>query len=202
MSSKIKLIETSNEQNVLRIGGKSLLPNEIIWPVNPNGEKLTLIVSFPTNLINSILQSNYPEDKIVSVFTTYSTDSYFLDSIVYNGDVEELDIIKQGYTKVILHSIGSPRNDSEFLIPAMKIVFGEEIDEATDYYGSLIGTTPVFIQKKTLELGSYKFCMQIYGGDFPSEFQDIFYLNDSIGYLFLNKLETTDDIGLFFTQCS
>lgn len=39
--------------------------------------------------------------------------------------------------------------------------------------------------------------MQIYGGDFPEEFQDIFYLDDAIGYLFLSKEEKANDVGVF-----
>ena len=44
--------------------------------------------------------------------------------------------------------------------------------------------------------------MQICGSDFPEEFEDIFYLNDSIGYLYLNKEGNLNDVGLFFTQCT
>ena len=202
MSNLIKFEKVDNELNILRIGGKSFLPCDMKWPVNPNGEKLTLIFSLPTNFLNSSLQFNYPKDKIISVFTTYNTEDYFLDSIVYHGDIEELKNIKKGFTKVILHSIGSPRNDSNFLIPARKIIIGKKINESNDYCGSLFGTNPVFLQKEKLELDSYQFCMQIYGGDFPEEFQDIFYLNDSVGYLFLSKEGNLNDIGLFFTQCS
>lgn len=63
------------------------------------------------------------------------------------------------------------------------------MNEFDDYNGSLFGANPVFLQEEKLELASYQFCMQIYGGDFPEEFQDIFYLDDAIGYLFLSKEE-------------
>lgn len=202
MANLVRFKEINDELNVLRMGGKSFLPHNVEWPVNPNGEKLTLILSLPTNFLNSKLQFNYPKDKIISVFTTYNTEDYFLDSIVYHGDSEELKNIKRGFTKVILHSIGSPRNDSEFLVPARKIEIDKKINNPTDYSGSIIGKEPIFLQKEKLELGSYQFCMQIYGGDFPEEFQDIFYLNDSVGYLFLNKEGKSNDAGLFFTQCS
>lgn len=202
MSNLVKFEEIDNELNILRIGGKSFLPHDVKWPVNPNGEKMTLIFNLPTDFLNASLQFKYPKDKVISVFTTYNTEDYFLDSIVYHGDMEELKNIKNGFTKVILHSIGSPRNESDFLIPARKIVVDEKKNELDDYYGSLFGINPVFLQKEKLELDSYQFCMQIYGGDFPEEFQDIFYLNDSIGYLFLSKEENVNDAGLFFTQCS
>lgn len=202
MSNLVKFENADNEQNILRIGGKSLLPQDIKWPINPNGEKMTMILSIPTNFLNSTLNLNYPKDMVISVFTTYNTEDYFLDSIVYHGDIEELNNIKKGFTKVILHSIGTPRNDSDFLIPAKKIIVVDEVNKSDDYYGSLFGMDPVFIQKKNLELDAYQFCLQINGGDFPEEFQDIFYLNDSIGYLFLRKEGELCDTGLFFTQCS
>ncbi len=202
MSNIINFEEVDNEMNILRIGGKSFLPDDVQWPVNPNGEKLTLIFNLPTSFLNSNLQFHFPEDMIISVFTTYNTDKYFLDSIVYHGNNEELKNIKNGFTKVILHSEGSPRNDSDFLIPARKIVIGEKVNELDDCYCSLIGKEPVFLQQENLELDSYQFCMQIYGDDFPEEFNDIFYLSDSIGYLFLSKEGNVNDAGLFFTQCS
>ncbi|MBQ3599633.1 MAG: DUF1963 domain-containing protein [Lachnospiraceae bacterium] len=202
MSNIIEFEEVDNLQNVLRIGGISLLPKDMEWPVNPNGEKMTLILSIPTNFLNDILNYNYPKDKIISVFTTYNTEDYFLDSIVYHGDREELNNIKKGFTKVILHDIGEPRNDSEYLIPAQKLIVGNEVDVTSKYGGSLIGGNPFFLQNEDLEIASYQFCMQLYGADFPEEFQDIFYLNDSIGYLYLNKETDINDIGIFFTQCS
>lgn len=202
MFNLVKFEEIDNNENSLRIGGKSFLPYDIEWPINPNGEKLTLIINLPTNFLNSSFQFNYPKDMVISVFTTYNTEDYFLDSIVYHGDTEEFNNIKKGFTKVILHSIGSPRNDSDFLIPAKKIIIDEKVNESTDYYGSFLGTSPVFLQKEKLELNDYQFCMQISGSDFPEEFQDIFYLNDSIGYLFLRREGDLNDIGLFFTQCN
>ena len=202
MSNIIEFEEVSSELNILRIGGKSLLPEDMEWPVNPNGEKLTLILSIPTNLLNDVLNYNYPKDKIVSVFTTYNKKDYFLDCIVYHGDVEELNNIRRGFTKVVLHDIGKPRNDSDYLIPAQKLIIGDTADDTDEYGGSLMGGNPVFVQNENLETDEYQFCMQLYGADFPEKFQDIFYLSDSIGYLYLNKEADIDDIGIFFTQCS
>ena len=92
--------------------------------------------------------------------------------------------------------------DADFLISAREIVIDKEMNEFNDYYGSLFGANPVFLQEEKLELASYQFCMQIYGGDFPEEFQDIFYLDDAIGYLFLSKEEKANDVGVFFVQCT
>ena len=96
----------------------------------------------------------------------------------------------------------APRNDADFLIPAREIVIDKEMNESDEDYGSLIGANPVFLQNEKLELDSYQFCMQIYGEDFPEEFQDIFCLDDAIGYLFLSKEEKADDVGVFFVQCT
>ena len=104
--------------------------------------------------------------------------------------------------KVILHSVASTRNDADFLISAREIAIDKEMNEFDDYNGSLFGANPVFLQEEKLELASYQFCMQIYGGDFPEEFQDIFYLDDAIGYLFLSKEEKANDVGVFFVQCT
>ena len=200
MSNLVRFEKVDNELNILRIGGKSFLPPDVEW--NPNGEKMVFIFNIPTNFLNSTLQFNYPKDQVISVFTTYNREDYFLDSIVYNGDIEELQNIKNGYTKVILHSVASPRNDADFLISAREIVIDKEMNEFDDYNGSLFGANPVFLQEEKLELASYQFCMQIYGGDFPEEFQDIFYLDDAIGYLFLSKEEKANDVGVFFVQCT
>lgn len=43
MSNVIKFEDVDSEYNILCIGGKSLLPEHMEWPVNPNGEKMTLI---------------------------------------------------------------------------------------------------------------------------------------------------------------
>lgn len=202
MSNIIGFEAVNSEHNVFRIGGKSLLPADIEWPVNPEGKKLTFILNIPTSFLNDVLCYKYPGNKIISVFTTYSKKEYFLDTIGYHGDSEELKNIKQGFTKVILHDVGIPRNDADYLIPAQRLVVGVESDSTSEDIGSLLGGKPILLQNENLEIDSYQFCMQLYGSDFPEEFEDIFYLSDSIGYLFLNKDGNTDDIGIFFTQCT
>ena len=96
MSNLVTFENADNESNILRIGGKSFLPPDMEWPTNPNGEKMVFIFNIPTNFLNAELNFNYPKDKVISVFTTYNREDYFLDSIVYNGDTEELQNIKNG----------------------------------------------------------------------------------------------------------
>lgn len=218
MSVEIIFKDVENESIVPRIGGYSFLPENIDWPLNPNGDKLTLVLCLPTNFLNKTLNLNLPDERILSVFTTYKKDDYFLDLITFHGDKEELNNIKQGFTRVLLHEAGDIRNESDFLIPAQEFILGEELDledleysEELDeedfddieiYCGSLIGNKPSLLQIEDLGLDNYQFCLQIYGGDFPEGFNNIFSLSDSIGYLFLNKNYEQNDTGVFFTQCT
>ena len=218
MSVEIIFKDVENKSVVPRIGGYSFLPKNIKWPLNPKGDKLTLVISLPTDFLNKNLNLNLPNEHILSVFT-YKRDDYFLDKITFHGDKEELENIKQGFTKVLLHEVGEIRNESDFLIPAQEFILGEELnldieeldeededyddyDDIEIYCGSLIGNKPSLLQIENLGLDDYQFCLQIYGGDFPVEFQNIFSLSDSVGYLFLNKNYNHNDTGVFFIQCT
>ncbi|MEC1180009.1 DUF1963 domain-containing protein [Metasolibacillus meyeri] len=208
MSIEIIFKDVENDSIVPRLGGYSLLPENIEWPSNPNGDKLTMVLCLPTNFLNQVLNLNLPEAHILSVFTTYKKEDYFLDLITYHGDKEDLKNIKRGFTQVLLHKKGNIRNEANFLIPAQEFILGEElnIEENSDdmefYCGSLMGKQPSLLQLENLDLDNYQFCLQIYGGDFPKEFHDIFFLSDSVGYLFLNKNGSQDEMGVFFTQCT
>lgn len=214
MSVEITFKDVENESIVPRLGGYSFLPKNIDWPLNPNGDKLTLVFCLPTNFLNETLNLNLPKEQFLSVFTTYKKNDYFLDYITFHGDKEELANIKQGFTKVLLHEIGEIRNESNFLIPAQAFILGdklnldyenfdgEDLDDIEIYCGSLMGNKASLLQIEDLGLKDYQFCLQIYGGDFPEEFRNIFSLSDSIGYLFLNKNYNQNDIGIFFTQCT
>jgi len=85
MSKEIEFELAGNEENIMRIGGMSFLPEGMEWPINPNGEKMVLILNIPTNFLNDKLAYHYPKDKMISVFTTYNLEDYFLDSIVSHG---------------------------------------------------------------------------------------------------------------------
>lgn len=214
MSIEIIFKDVENESIVPRLGGYSFLPEHIDWPLNPNGDKLTLVLCLPTDFLNKTLNLNFPKELVLSVFTTYKKDEYFLDVITFHGDKEELRNIEKGYTSVLLHEAGDTRNESAFLIPAQAFILGdtlnldleeadeEDLDDIEIYCGSLVGNKPSLLQIENLGLDDYQFCLQIYGGDFPDGFQDIFSLSDSIGYLFLNKNYNQNEVGVFFTQCT
>lgn len=55
MSKVIEFETVGNEENIMRIGGMSFLPESMEWPVNPNGEKMVLILNIPTNFFNDKL---------------------------------------------------------------------------------------------------------------------------------------------------
>ncbi|WP_018884576.1 hypothetical protein [Paenibacillus massiliensis] len=206
--TKIAFTDITQDANEPRTGGVSLLPEEISWPENPDGEKLTLAMHLPARFLNDTFGCTYPEATAISVFTTYNRNTYFLDNIVYHGDPLELNMIKMGFTKVIAHSIGQPRNESEFTVPARAISLGDRIEDEAEasFTGSKLGGSPGYLQNEGLQVEQFMFCIQLYGGDYPEGYNDIFYLSDSVGYLLLARdphlSNDGGDAGIFFVQCS
>ncbi len=68
MSVEITYKDVENESIVPRLGGYSFLPPNIDWPLNPNGEKLILILSLPTNFLNKALNFNLPKRTLFICF--------------------------------------------------------------------------------------------------------------------------------------
>lgn len=193
-----QLTFTDEKQNteIAYIGGKSLLEKNIEWPKNPKGDNLVLIITLSTDYLNEYLGKKFPQNKIISVFTTYNKDDFFLDVISYNSDDSELENIRRGFTKVIIHDIGFvARNDAKFEIPKKHFNLTPFEDVPEYFCGSKMGGKQYLLQNKILKLDYYEYILQIYGNDFPEEYNDIFYLSDSVGYLYLNDME-----GIFFTQ--
>ena len=111
MSNLVRFEKVDNELNILRIGGKSFLPPDVEWPTNPNGEKMVFIFNIPTNFLNSTLQFNYPKDQVISVFTTYNIEDYFLEK---QQNVKLLLYIRFLYSEVLLYhryKRSSPKNN-------------------------------------------------------------------------------------------
>ena len=194
----IKIEKEINPESVSpRIGGKSFLPQNTDWPVNPDGEHLCLIASIPLNFIEEQSSSAPSSNLFISVFSTYNKEEYFLDLITYHGDEDELENIKSGFTKVIIHEKGDPRSESEIVIPSREIeVLNQILEHEHTYTGSKIFGSPGLLQNEILKTGKSDFILQLYGGDFPDEFQDIFYLSDAVGYLFMGE----NGESIFFVQ--
>jgi len=203
MAHKLSFLHTAlDTENSSRIGGKSFLPSTIEWPKNPNAEPLVLVASLASELLNKELGYSLPHDTFVSVFTTYSKSDYFLDVITYTGSEDELTNIQNGFTKVILHEKGEARNESDYLIPARHFSLSPLPSEDKHYSGSKLAGEPGWLQQEVMNVLGYKYALQLYSSDFPEEFEDIFYLTDAVGYLFLaSDLELDKkENGIFFAQ--
>ncbi|PZT56780.1 hypothetical protein DN757_05240 [Paenibacillus silvae] len=159
----------------------------------------------PATFLNDVLGLGYPEDHAISVFTTYN-EQYFLDYIIYHGDPLDLKTIQMGFTQVIVHPIAGPRSDGVSSIPAQEIITGDVLESNEHYTGSKTGGMPGFLQHENYALHHLMFGLQLYGGDYPEPFSNIFYLQDAVGYLFVKPyadwMEQTTDAGLFFVQCT
>lgn len=174
-----------------RIGGGALIGGLASWPTTSSGEELQLVASLPTKFLG--LERG---DEYVSVFSFYSRDDYFLDRITYHGDPEEMRVIKAGKsTQVLFHKKGAEIFGGD-VIPARKLIVQDEAVQP--YQGSGIGMPPGFLQNENLSLDEgLEFSLQLYSGDFPSGWTDIFGLSDAVAYLFIDKGKRE---GLFFVQ--
>lgn len=181
-----------------KIGGKSFINSEL-WPIDEEGKYLTLVLTLPYTFLKNALGVETDDNTCISVFSTYSQDKddYFLDKVIYNiEDEEELELIKRN-TKVIYHKKAKESiNLSDYLIPAMKIEITNEEDTSN------INDKPIFLQEE-LSFSGYKYLLQFYAGDFPKGYENILYISDAIGYLFIKKkLVVNKEAGLYFGQCT
>ncbi len=198
--NKIKITEIVEKTSTFqRFGGYSFLPESFEWPVNSNGEKLTLVFSIPSVFLNEYCDTNLDENKWISVFSTYN-DDYFLDEVIDNGDV--LDVTEKifgNFTQVILHNKGEARNESDYMIPSYLIEVVSNLSNI-ELENSKIGGYPIYLQNEVKEAECMKFCFQFYTGNLPV-FQNILFLEDAICYLFI--LDNDENFeGLFFGQCT
>ncbi|WPH17155.1 hypothetical protein [Variovorax paradoxus] len=196
--SKALVFSTSTTDLESRIGGRALIGGVATWPIAPNGEPLTLVATLFGQFLTEHTSVKMPDNKIVSVFSYYSASDYFLDQICFHGDSDELKTIQSGYTAVIVHGVGQPISQGVFL-PARKIDTTPipEHEEAT-FTGSKIGGTPCYLQQENISV-KQPFLLQLYSGDYPTPFTDIFGLSDAVGYVFSESSEKFGS-GLFFVQ--
>lgn len=203
MTKKLRFDRPCFDPVSARVGGGALIGNVIDWPIAPGGPPLTLVMSFPCDLLNRYAGFDLPDSRIVSVFSYYSQDEYFLDCITYHGSQEELDWLRKGFTKVVLHEPGSEVFQS-VTIPAMKIAVETTDRGTTSFGGSSIGGEPCLLQAEALIVEDQKFALQVYGNDFPRPYQGIFGLSDAVGYVFIDPApvvaNAAEDVGTFFVQ--
>ena len=159
--------------------------------IAPDGHELALVVFIPIENLLTIapqfktdFQDMEYKDKAIYVFSYYDKEDYFLDYIT------EIDDAIQGYTKVIIGDKNQFKFNLDKFYPINPI---ENLDEM-----SFLGGQPEYLQQESDGfLEKYIFIGQILGMDLPEEVNEIFYLTENIGYIFINR-----DLsgGLFFVQ--
>ena len=159
--------------------------------IAPDGHELALVAFIPIENLLTIapqfktdFQDMEYKDKAIYVFSYYDKEDYFLDYIT------EIDDAIQGYTKVIIGDKNQFKFNLDKFYPINPI---ENLDEM-----SFLGGQPEYLQQENDDfLAKYIFIGQILGMDLPEEVNEIFYLTENIGYIFINR-----DLsgGLFFVQ--
>ena len=159
--------------------------------IAPDSHELALVAFIPIENLLTIapqfktdFQDMEYKDKAIYVFSYYDKEDYFLDYIT------EIDDAIQGYTKVIIGDKNQFKFNLDKFYPINPI---ENLDEM-----SFLGGQPEYLQQESDGfLEKYIFIGQILGMDLPEEVNEIFYLTENIGYIFINR-----DLsgGLFFVQ--
>lgn len=159
--------------------------------IAPDGHELALIAFMPIENLLTIapqfktdFKDKEYKDKAIYVFSYYDKEDYFLDYIT------EIDDAIQGYTRVIIGDKNQFKFNLDKFYPINPI---ENLDEM-----SFLGGQPKYLQQESDDfLEKYIFIGQILGMDLPEEVNEIFYLTENIGYIFINR-----DLsgGLFFVQ--
>ena len=159
--------------------------------IAPDGHELALVAFIPIENLLTIapqfktdFQDIEYKDKAIYVFSYYDKEDYFLDYIT------EIDDAIQGYTRVIVGDKNQFKFNLDKFYPINPI---ENLDEM-----SFLGGQPEYLQQESYDfLEKYIFIGQILGMDLPEEVNEIFYLTENIGYIFINR-----DLsgGLFFVQ--
>ena len=159
--------------------------------IAPDGHELALVAFMPIENLLTIapqfktdFQNKEYKDKVIYVFSYYDKEDYFLDYIT------EIDDAIQGYTKVIIGDKHQFQFNLDNFYPINLI---ENLDEM-----SFLGGQPEYLQQESDDfLEKYIFIGQILGMDLPEEVNEIFYLTENIGYIFINRDLSS---GLFFVQ--
>lgn len=159
--------------------------------IAPDGHELALVAFIPIENLLTIapqfktdFQDMEYKDKAIYVFSYYDKEDYFLDYIT------EIDDAIQGYTRVIVGDKNQFKFNLDKFYPINPI---ENLDEM-----SFLGGQPEYLQQESDDfLEKYIFIGQILGMDLPEEVNEIFYLTENIGYIFINRDLSS---GLFFVQ--
>ena len=181
-------IDSKPNKNNILVGLDLDYSNKVIAP---DSHELALVAFIPIENLLTIapqfktdFQDMEYKDKAIYVFSYYDKEDYFLDYIT------EIDDAIQGYTKVIIGDKNQFKFNLDKFYPINPI---ENLDEM-----SFLGGQPEYLQQESYDfLEKYIFIGQILGMDLPEKVNEIFYLTENIGYIFINR-----DLsgGLFFVQ--
>ncbi|HNY32074.1 MAG TPA: hypothetical protein PKO15_14410 [Fibrobacteria bacterium] len=201
MTQGVQLIvgdKVSCDDHGPRVGGAFLKPQDIEWPIDSDGNPLTLILSIPTS---ALLPSGdrFP-NFWVSVFVKYSATDYCLDAVTCN-DAQSFKENIGRTTKVLIHRPGDPVTMG-VEVPSRRIERGAAVHQDS-FSGSKWAGEPTFLQKNPLPIPEFmEFLLQLYSSDLSDEIPDLLGLPDSVGYLFLPSHSSDNIDGIFFAQCT
>jgi len=171
------------------------------WPSNPDGDSLLLIATIECAVLKKHIKvDSLPDEGVLSIFSTYSKKDYFLENITYSGDPSELDALRSGYTAVHF-AIGKDTELSpvDSIPAANKELLAREVAEGEfPIFSMCFQGIPKGLSVPESFSNTYEFIMQMYSSDFTEPFEDVFYLTDAVGYLFLNRNGSGE--GVFFVQ--
>ncbi|WP_342570424.1 DUF1963 domain-containing protein [Paenibacillus sp. FSL R5-0749] len=161
------------------------------WPVNPEGQPLMHLFSIHCHTLSQQIHiPSLPQDKYISVFSTYSASEYFLDQVTYAGDeLEWNENILAGYTYVSVssHPLTSVCPVPPIPLSGVRLIEMELDDQEFPAFSFFSPTLPNGVKGIEHLVEEYQLVCQIYSGDFPDPYQDILGLSDANGYLFLRK---------------
>lgn len=174
------------------------------WPYNPDGEPLTLVATLDCAQLRQHIQTDsLPAHGILYVFSTYSPDGYFLDSITFDAAVLHRPTRPSGYTAVLAAGNHELQYSPVASIEQRSAILGERTLGPQDIPAdSLISMTPPHWAPTNPPIDDdYEFFCQFYSADFPAPFTDVFYLTDAVAHLYLRKTGSqAQAAGLFFVH--
>lgn len=141
-----------------KIGGNSLLPESINWPVDRHGNKMLFLASLSPQLLKSQCNITIPADHVLSIFCPYK-----------KGDIEYVIDMARGRERgyIIAHLAGAPRQEFEYPITGAKRLeldtdLETDEDEFSEDLDDKVGGRPNWLQD-TFDYAGYDFVMQMSG---------------------------------------
>ncbi|MEK4527346.1 DUF1963 domain-containing protein [Paenibacillus sp. BGI2013] len=194
-----------NQDSGMWIGGETAYISD--WPLNPEGQPLLHLFSINCNTLSQQVHiPSLPQDKYISVFSTYSASEYFLDQVTYTGDeLEWNENIVAGctYVSVSSHPLTSVCPVPPIPLSGVHLIEMELDDHEFPAFSFFSPTVTNCVKGIDHLLEEHQLVCQIYSGDFPEPYRDILGLPDANGYLFLRSGPASAHApfdGIFFVQ--